>query len=54
MGRLSIALVPFWRLDAKGGEVVLLGFFGICMGGHEHLNFVASYMLMSMYLTFLH
>ena len=22
------------------------------MGGHEHLNFVASYMLMSMYLNF--
>ena len=27
MGRVSIALVPFWRLDAKGGEVVLLGCF---------------------------
>jgi hypothetical protein len=22
----SIALLPFWCLDAKGGEVVLLGF----------------------------
>jgi hypothetical protein len=23
---ISIALLPFWCLDAKGGEVVLLGF----------------------------
>jgi hypothetical protein len=23
---VSIALLPFWRFDAKGGEVVLLGF----------------------------
>ena len=28
----SIAFVPFWCLDAKGGEMVLLGFSGICMG----------------------
>ena len=56
MGRFSIALVPFWRLDAKGGEVVLFRLLlGICMGGHEHSNFLfVSYMLMPMYLTFLH
>ena len=28
----SIAFVPFWCLDAKGGEMVLLGFSRICMG----------------------
>ena len=28
----SIAFVPFWCLDAKGGEMALLGFSGICMG----------------------
>jgi hypothetical protein len=28
----SIALFPFWCLDAKGGEVVLLGSMGICLG----------------------
>ena len=52
MGRIGIALVPFWRLDAKGGEVVLLGSPGDLHGKDiSILNFLfASYMLMSMYL----
>jgi hypothetical protein len=29
LGMCSIALLPFWCLDAKGGEVVL---FRICFG----------------------
>ena len=28
LGRISLALFPFWRLDAKGGEVALLGCSG--------------------------
>ena len=33
LGTFSIALFPFWRLDAKGGEVVLFRVSrGFCMG----------------------
>jgi len=33
LGACSIALFPFWRFDAKGGEGVLLGVsVGICKG----------------------
>ena len=37
MGHVSIALVPFWRLDAKGGEVVLFRLLlRDLQGGHKH------------------
>ena len=45
----SIALVPFWRLDAKGGEVVLVGFsvgfawVGISIAFHLPLICLCSY-----------
>ena len=35
----STALLPFWRLDDKGGEVVLLGLRGFAWVGHKHLHF---------------
>ena len=41
MGFVSYALFPFWRLDAKGGEVVLLGSLrGICMGWTQACAFI--------------
>jgi hypothetical protein len=39
----SIALLPFWCLDAKGGEVVLfrhLSGFAWVEHKHEHLSFL--------------
>ena len=40
-GTFSIALFPFWRFDAKGGEVDLLGFsVGICMGRAQACAFI--------------
>ena len=36
LGRASLPLFPFWRSDAKGGEVAPLG-LGICMGGLSYL-----------------
>ena len=38
LGR-SIALFPFWRFDAKGGEVVLVGSPWDLHGfGHKHMR----------------
>jgi hypothetical protein len=43
MGYVSNALFPFWRLDAKGGEVVLLDSLrGICMGRTQACAFYHS------------
>ena len=36
LGHASLPLSPFWRFDAKGGEVVPLG-LEICMGGLSYL-----------------
>ena len=37
-GLCSIALFPFWRFDAKRGEVVLVGLpLGFARVGHTHL-----------------
>ena len=56
MGRLSIALVPFWRFDAKGGEVVLVGLLRDLQGcGHKHFELLICVLYAyAMYLTFLH
>ena len=38
LGTSSIALLPFWCFDAKGGEVVLLGLsVGFAWVGRKHL-----------------
>jgi hypothetical protein len=43
-GRGSIALFPFWRFDAKGGEVVLLGYPRDLQGsGTSQICFYASF-----------
>ena len=50
MGCVSYALFPFWRLDAKGGEVVLLGSLrGICMGWTQACAFIIFIALGSLY-----
>ena len=44
-GLRSIALLPFWCLDAKGGEAALVGLRGDLLGfGHklESLSFICS------------
>ena len=48
-GLVSIALYPFWRFDAKGGEVVLLGSHGICMGWAQACLFIIPLLLVSLY-----
>jgi hypothetical protein len=50
-GSCSIALFPFWCLDAKGGEVVLLGcprglFARV---GHKRVFFIISWELVPIY-----
>jgi hypothetical protein len=42
----SIALLPFWRFDAKGGEVVLLG-RGFAWVGRKHLPLFHSFYLLA-------
>ena len=49
----SIALFPFWRLDAKGGEVVLLVIsVGFAWVGHKLIRFLEIFrLLVSIYLS---
>ena len=46
LGTVSIAFLPFWCFDAKGGEVVLLGSLtvGFAWDGHKHvrLSFICA------------
>ena len=38
LGTVSIAFLPFWCLDAKGGEMVLVGYpWDLHGSGHKHL-----------------
>ena len=51
MGR-SIALFPFWRFDAKGGEVVLVGSPWDLHGfGHKHMRLSFLFALVSFFLS---
>ena len=66
LGVVSIALFPFWRFDAKGGEVVLLGshrdlhgsdttmlvyhFFEACVYLSLLLNLFAFYLCETMFM----
>jgi hypothetical protein len=57
LGTFSIALLPFWCLDAKGGEVVLFrifsrAFFLGVLVGHKHaMCFICRvFMLVSIYI----
>ena len=36
-GSVSIAFLPFWCFDAKGGEMVLVLSVGFARVGHKHL-----------------
>ena len=42
-GLRSIALLPFWGLDAKGGECALLGMFGDLLGSETSLCLYHSF-----------
>jgi hypothetical protein len=50
-GSCSIALFPFWCLDAKGGEVVLLGCprGWFARVGHKRVLFIISWELVPIY-----
>ena len=49
-GTCSIALFPFWRFDAKGGEVVLLGCLSwVCKGRSQASRLFASYKLVPLF-----
>ena len=49
MGFVSDALFPFWRLDAKGGEVLLGSLRGICMRWTQACAFIIFIALVSLY-----
>ena len=52
LGTCSIALFPFWCLDAKGGEVVLFRFSeGICKGSDTSLFVFVFYLLACVHLS---
>ena len=52
LGTFSIAIFPFWCLDAKGGEVVLFRFSeGICKGSGTSLFGFMLYLLACVHLS---
>jgi hypothetical protein len=51
----SISLFPFWCLDAKGGEVVLVGSHrGFAWEDTSAFGSIVISLLMSMYFVYLH